>query len=196
MRLARRLLKSSIFIDEDNAKRHLQHLGIEGFLSWLAFYKMVENILKENFGSSMKTEFNFYGALPPKDMEKMYSMRHRFFSKLGYDGIRVSLGECHRLPDGSITQKQVDLLIALDILQYSMYKYDYIILFSSDADFVPALQRARNNGSHTIAIMSKKSPAFFTKKHINEVLYLEDIILKMDNKTFIYTNKTQLDEIN
>ncbi len=96
------------------------------------------------------------------------------------------MGECHRLPDGSFTQKQVDLLIALDILEKAMFKYDYLVLFSSDADFVPALERAKAHGARTIAIMSKDVPAHFTKKHINEVLYLEDILEQLDKEALIF----------
>jgi uncharacterized LabA/DUF88 family protein len=50
-----------------------------------------------------------------------------------------------------IVQKQVDMLIGLDISEVSYNKHaDKIIVFSKDTDMIPALKTARINGLEVV----------------------------------------------
>ncbi len=79
MPLTSRVLKSSILIDEDNARMHLQHVGIDRVRSWIHFYSVVHTILRDNFGRNMKAEYNFYGALPQKIWKSCIAQGIDFF---------------------------------------------------------------------------------------------------------------------
>lgn len=64
----------------------------------------------------------------------------------------------------SINQKQVDMLIGLDIAQLSYEnRVDKIILLSKDTDIKPAIKVARVNGIHTIVACFEEYPAGIPK---------------------------------
>lgn len=179
-------LKSAIMIDDSNAYHQIRASGIRGFSSWLKFYETVTMILKESFGAKMHVDFNYYGAVPPKEMNKLLHDRRRdFFNNLRRKGINIYLGECQMQDDESYNEKGVDILLALDIFQFSVYQYHYLIIFSGDSDYLPAIERAQRNGSHVIAILSREVQAYRISKIVNEIYWLEDIIERMEEKYII-----------
>ena len=69
--------------------------------------------------------------------------------------------------DGTISmnQKQVDMLIGLDIAQLSYEnRVDKIILLSKDTDIKPAIKVARINGIHTVVACFEEYPAGIPKE--------------------------------
>lgn len=65
----------------------------------------------------------------------------------------------------SINQKQVDMLIGLDIAQLSYEnRVDKIILLSKDTDIKPAIKVARINGIHTVVAGFEEYPAGIPKE--------------------------------
>lgn len=69
--------------------------------------------------------------------------------------------------DGTITinQKQVDMLIGLDIAQLSYEnRVDKIILLSKNTDIKPAIKVARINGIHTVVACFEEYPAGIPKE--------------------------------
>lgn len=178
-------LKSAILIDESNAIYQLLELGIKGIRSWRKFYEVVEEYLKSNYGLKMSTDFNFYGALPPKHADEIrYNKRHKFLQALEHDGINVYRGTCYIQKDIYI-EKGVDVLICLDLYQFSVYKYDYVVVFSGDADFVPAIKRAKKNGTLVLAILGHNKAAFHLRNMVDVTIDLESIIEKLDQTTLI-----------
>ncbi|MFD1131389.1 MULTISPECIES: NYN domain-containing protein [unclassified Paenibacillus] len=192
MRPVGKRLKSAILIDESNAMHQLHDVGVGGFRSWKKFYQSIEQYLKSNYGQKMVTDFNFYGTLPPKGHveDAKYNSRYKFFEALQYDGINVLRGECYFQDDGSLKEKQLDVLMALDIYELSVYKYEYIVVFSGDADFVPAIERAQKNGSTVFAVLGKNKSAFHLKNSVDVIINLESIIQDMDKKTVIPSKTT------
>ncbi|MEK5183226.1 NYN domain-containing protein [Paenibacillus sp. FSL P4-0288] len=172
-------------IDDSNAYHQLRASGINGFTSWKSFYETVTVILKESFGEKMHVDYNYYGAEPPKERNRSRIQRRNFFNKLRKEGINVYLGECQKQEDLSYIEKGVDILLALDIYQFSVYQYHYLIIFSGDSDFLPAIERAQRNGSHVIAILSKQIHAYRISKIVNEIIWLEDILDRME-QDYIY----------
>ena len=70
-----------------------------------------------------------------------------------YVALRKGVLKIGNICNGEVTinQKQVDMLIGLDIAQLSYEKrVDKIIVFSKDTDMKPAIKVARINGIHTI----------------------------------------------
>lgn len=187
MRPVGKRLKSAILIDESNALHQLQDVGVGGFRSWKKFYLAIERYLKDIYGEKMTTDFNFYGTLPPKGHveEAKYNSRYKFFEALQHDGINVFRGECYFQEDGTFKEKQLDVLMALDIYEYSVYKYEYIVVFSGDADFVPAVERAKKNGTTIFALLEKNKPAFHLRNMVHIVIDINTIIEGMDQQTLI-----------
>lgn len=185
MRPIGKRLKSAILIDESNAIHQLHDLGITGIRSWRKFYQAIEDYLKENYGSKMSTDYNFYGTLPPKQLdENRYNNRYKFFEALQHNGINVYRGECY-FQDNRYVEKGIDILIGLDIYEFAVYKYEYIVVFSGDADFIPAVERAKKNGSLVLALIGKEKAAFHLRNMVDEVIDLEMIIEKLDPGTLI-----------
>lgn len=178
-------LKSSILIDENNAIHQLHDLGIIGIRSWKKLYQAIEDYLKTNYGHKMSTDYNFYGTLPPKQLdETKYNNRYKFFEALQHDGISVFRGECY-FQENRYVEKGVDLLIGLDIVQCSFYKYDFVVVFSGDADFVPAIERAKKNGTLVLALLGANKPAFHLRRVMDVVIDLEMIIETLDPEILI-----------
>ncbi|SDM14251.1 MULTISPECIES: NYN domain-containing protein [Paenibacillus] len=185
MRPVGKRLKSAILIDESNAIYQLHELGIKGIRSWRKFYEMVEDYLKANYGSKMSTDFNFYGTLPPKHVDEIkYNKRHKFLQALEHDEINVYRGVCY-VKEETYVEKGVDVLICLDLYQFSVYKYDYVVVFSGDADFVPAIKRAKKNGTLVLAILGHNKAAFHLRSMVDVIIDLESIIEKLDQTTLI-----------
>ncbi len=62
-----------------------------------------------------------------------------------------------------IVQKQVDMLIGLDISEVSYNKHaDKILVFSKDTDMIPALKTARINGL-TVSIANFQESSYIAK---------------------------------
>jgi uncharacterized LabA/DUF88 family protein len=186
MRVVGKRLKSAILIDESNALHQLQDLGVGGFRSWKKFYQAIEQHLKNIYGNKMSTDYNFYGTLPPKGYveESKYNSRYKFFEALQHDGINVFRGECY-VHEGGYVEKGLDILIGLDVYEFSVYKYEYIVVFSGDADFVPAVERAKKNGTTVFAILGRNKPAFHLRNTVDMVIDLETIIESMDQEALI-----------
>lgn len=186
MRAIGKRLKSAILIDEANATHQLSDLGIAGLRSWKNFYFVIEAYLKETYGNKMSTNFNFYGTLPPKQFdETKYNNRYKFFEALQYEGISVSKGECY-LQDNKYVEKGIDLLIGLDLVEFSLFKYDYVVVFSGDADFVPAVERAKKNGTLVFAILSRNKAAFHLRNTVDVVLELENLIEQLESGSIMW----------
>jgi len=178
-------LKSAIFIDESNAIHQLHDMGIVGIRSWKRFYQVVENYLKTNYGSKMSTDYNFYGTLPPKQIdEAKYNNRYKFLEALQHDGINVYKGECY-YQENKYVEKGIDLLIGLDLYECSFYKYEYAVVFSGDADFVPAVERAKKNGTLIFALLGRQKQAYHLRNMVDVVIDLEFIIDKLEPGTII-----------
>lgn len=77
-----------------------------------------------------------------------YKHEENFFRSLNLqNSFEIRLGEFKQKDNGEITQKQVDVLIALDMIQLSLKnKIQHIILISSDSDFIPAVRFVKEEG--------------------------------------------------
>ncbi|RRJ54873.1 NYN domain-containing protein [Paenibacillus oralis] len=185
MRPIGKRLKSAILIDESNAIHQLHDMGITGIRSWKKFYQVVEDYLKANYGDKMLTDYNFYGTLPPKQLdETKYNNRYKFLEALKHDGINVYRGECY-FQDNRYVEKGIDLLIGLDLVEFAFYKYEYVVVFSGDADFVPAVERAKKNGTLVLALLGREKAAFHLRNIVDVVIDLEMIIDQLEPDTLI-----------
>jgi uncharacterized LabA/DUF88 family protein len=71
-----------------------------------------------------------------------------FFTSLNLqDSFEIRLGELKAKDNGDLTQKQVDVLMVIDMIQLSLKgKVQHIILVSGDSDFIPAVKLIKEEG--------------------------------------------------
>jgi uncharacterized LabA/DUF88 family protein len=167
--------RAAILVDELNAMEQLHELGIQGFKRWNVFYRTIQQILADQYGV-VEVSNLMYTASPEKSMDlQRYHMRLRFFNALGRDGIDVKLGHMYER-HGRLQQKGVDMMLGLDLFQLSQQKIPLLFIFSSDGDFAPAIEKARENGSRVIAMVSEKRGAESIRQYADEVLTLETFL--------------------
>jgi uncharacterized LabA/DUF88 family protein len=101
---------------------------------------------------------------PKAKHEYTYEMARGFqenLMKSDYFSLRLGQQRCQNLEANgrpNLVQKQVDMLIGLDISHVSFHKQvDTIIVFSKDTDMVPVLNVARTSGLHTIVATIRES---------------------------------------
>lgn len=95
----------------------------------------------------------FEEYLEGREPNKIYNLATNFLNdivKENFIALRTGKMQVRGIKDGGspdIVQKQVDMLIGLDISEVSYNKHaDKIIVFSKDTDMIPALKTARING--------------------------------------------------
>ena len=87
------------------------------------------------------------------EQDKIYNIATKFLNNIvreDFIALRTGKMQVRGIGNGGrpdIVQKQVDMLIGLDISEVSYNKHaDKIIVFSKDTDMIPALKTARING--------------------------------------------------
>ena len=107
-----------------------------------------------------------------KEEEELYRIINTIFNKAKnfidnialqeYVALRKGVLKVGNICNGEVTlnQKQVDMLIGLDIAQLSYEnRVDKIIVLSKDTDMKPAIKVARVNGIHTVIACFQEYPA-------------------------------------
>ncbi|EWG09348.1 hypothetical protein PBF_19668 [Cytobacillus firmus DS1] len=166
----------------------LHKLGIKGIKPWNSFYKTIETFF---INSSLPAEYHFYGANVPKKLEpQRYELREKFFRALIRDGISVHKGFVVQDHEKKFISKGVDVLLSLDLVDLSLEGYDEIYVFSADGDIVPAIQRARENGTIVKAIVSFDTPAKHMVEAVDEVIRLSDVLKKIPSNHILRQERT------
>lgn len=141
------LEKSAIFIDGGYINRVLKNYFNESKLDYLS---LCENICLNLKLNRLRTYF--YHCLPiirkdsKEDSDKKTSME-RFLANLRrLPRFEVKLGKL-QLIGNQFRQKMVDVLMSLDITNMCYEKQiQHVILIAGDADFVPAIKKAKDCG--------------------------------------------------
>lgn len=113
----------------------------------------------------------FYSARPLKGHPKETEVNNFLDELFRQNYTALRLGKLVKRGQ-FISQKQVDMLIGLDIAEISIKKYaDEIVLIGYDSDIAPALKTARMNGIRTSVVVFED---------VNN--YVEDSLLKHCDK--------------
>jgi uncharacterized LabA/DUF88 family protein len=164
-------------------------MGIEGIKPWKKFYEAIHSVLVHDYGDCEVT-YHFYGALPPRDDKGRFFNRKRFFEALRKDGIETHQGFCQSF-QGVLQEKGVDMMVGLDLLEFSLNQYDLLFLFSADADIVPAVERAKSYGAKVVAILADQQPAKLMKNAVDGVVPLDAVIDLIDKKHILRRSNIQ-----
>lgn len=127
--------------------------------------------------SSDKTAYNTY--LSTRSPDHIFNIAETFLNSIvkeDFIALRTGKMQVRGVKTGGvpdIVQKQVDMLIGLDISEVSYNKHsDKIVVFSKDTDMIPALKTARINGL-TVSIASLKE-----SNHISQELVVHTDLIK------------------
>ncbi|MEK6792543.1 MAG: NYN domain-containing protein [Nanoarchaeota archaeon] len=140
--------KSAVFIDGGYLNKILKHYFKESDIDYLKFSEL---ICKEVGVSRLRTYY--YHSLPvvrpnSKEDERRHSNMWKFISNLKrLSRFEVKLGRL-QLIGGQFKQKMIDVLMSLDITSMCFDKQiAQVILIAGDADFVPAIKKAKDYGA-------------------------------------------------
>ena len=110
----------------------------------------------------------YYYTAPPYQSEKpteQERVRYTHFQKhinflKKQDSIEIRQGKLEKRGN-TFEQKMVDILLSIDLVDLSSKKeISTVILVAGDSDFIPALQRAKNNGCQVILLHSHSSKEY------------------------------------
>ena len=97
----------------------------------------------------------YQSSSPTDDEKQRYKSFQRFVHFLeNQESFEVRLGRLEKR-GASYNQKMVDVLMSIDLVELSAKEtIDTAIVVAGDSDFVPAIQKAKNNGTKVILACS------------------------------------------
>ncbi|MCS6998242.1 MAG: NYN domain-containing protein [Aquificaceae bacterium] len=124
----------------------------------------------------------FYGAVPQeKDLKKnspeweSYLRQRRFLEELALQGIKVKLARLRRLPSGEYIEKEVDIMLATDMLSMAyMNVFDTAVLVSGDSDFSYTVEEVQRIGKRVENATFKRTSSYHLRKVCDRFLLLDD----------------------
>lgn len=164
-----------IFIDGSNLFHGLRYLNIK-----IDYSKLVEFLKKDRY----LVRTYFYTAVPQeKDVKKgtpewdSLMRQRRFLDELSMMGIKVRTSNLRKLPSGEYLEKEVDIMLATDMLSLA-YKnaYDTAVLVSGDSDFIYTVEEVQRLGKRVENATFKKTSSFNLRKACDDFILLDDYI--------------------
>lgn len=131
--------KAAVLIDNYYLRKEVldNHAGMSGRFR-LDYEKFSDKLCKDIEVSRFRTYI----------YDCQFKKEENFFKSLNLqNSFEIRLGEFKYKDNGEISQKQVDVMIAMDMIQLSLKnKVQHIILISSDSDFIPAVKFVKEEG--------------------------------------------------
>ncbi|WP_461828647.1 LabA-like NYN domain-containing protein [Aquifex sp.] len=164
-----------IFIDGSNLFHGLRYLNIK-----IDYSKLVEFLKRDRY----LVRAYFYTAVPQeKDVKKgtpewdSLMRQRRFLDELSMMGIKVRTSNLRKLPSGEYLEKEVDIMLATDMLSLA-YKdaYDTAVLVSGDSDFIYTVEEVQRLGKRVENATFKKTSSFNLRKVCDDFILLDDYI--------------------
>ncbi|MCS7307313.1 MAG: NYN domain-containing protein [Aquificaceae bacterium] len=165
--------KVVILIDGSNLFHAIRYMNIK------IDYQKLLDFLKED---RRLVRAYFYGAVPQeKDLKKnspeweSYIRQRRFLEELSLQGIKVKLAKLRKLPSGEYIEKEVDIMLATDMLSMAyMNVFDTVVLVSGDSDFSYTVEEVQRIGKRVENATFKKTSSYQLRKICDRFLLLDD----------------------
>ncbi len=177
-----------IFIDGSNLFHGIRYLNIK-----VDYSKLIE-FLRE---SRRLVRAYFYTAVPQeKDVKKgtaewdSLQRQKRFLDELSFMGIKVKTANLRKLPSGEYIEKEVDIMLATDMLSLAYQDaYDTAILVSGDSDFVYTVEEVQRIGKRVENATFKKTSSYLLRKVCDRFILLDNYLDR-----FIMETKPAIEE--
>ncbi|SHK44439.1 NYN domain-containing protein [Thermocrinis minervae] len=165
----------AIFIDGSNIFHAIRYLNVR------IDYKRLIDFLRED---RFLVRAYFYGAVPDeKNLKKnspeweSYLRQRRFLEELSLQGIKVKVATLKRLPSGEYVEKEVDIMLATDMLSMAyMDTYDTAILVSGDSDFYYTVEDVQRIGKRVENASFKRTSSYKLRKTCDRFILLDDYL--------------------
>lgn len=170
--MAKRIM---IFIDGSN----MYHNMMSNFKKASLNYQKLS--LKLTGGDRELIRTYYYNC--PLDQTKdmvAYKAQQRFLNNLYQTpDLEVKLGRLQRKPDGTATEKGVDVKLAVDML-IRAYKnhYDVAILISGDGDFAQVVQEVKDQAKHVELAVFPNQRCYVLRQAADRVVELTSDFMK------------------
>ncbi len=164
-----------VFIDGSNIFHAIRSLSIKIDYSRLVGFLVEDRRLIRAY---------FYGAVPQeKDLKKnspeweSFLRQKRFLEELALQGLKVKTARLRRLPSGEFLEKEVDIMLATDMLSLA-YKnaYDTAILVTGDSDFSYTVEEIQSLGKRVENASFKSTSSYLLRKVCDRFTLLDDYI--------------------
>jgi uncharacterized LabA/DUF88 family protein len=167
-------LKIIFYIDGQNAHHTLKAYGIESH--YFNYREFCADFVK-NWAGISSVIIKYYGAVFPRDLDEYKHHRdNNHFSSLETDQkVVVRKGKINfdRVTKGSVREKGVDVLLAVDLIMDGFHNlYDQAIIFSDDTDLIPAIIEAKKIRSGVKVHNISKNPLHDFKKNCDKAFTL------------------------
>jgi len=167
-----------IFIDGSNLFHGIRYLNIK-----VDYSKLVE-FLRE--GRYLVRAY-FYTAVPQeKDVKKgtpewdSLQRQKRFLDELSFMGIKVKTANLRKLPSGEYLEKEVDIMLATDMLSLAFRDaYDTAVLVSGDSDFIHTVEAVQSLGKRVENATFKKTSSYSLRKVCDRFILLDEHLDKI-----------------
>lgn len=167
--------KVVIFIDGSNIFHAIRQMNIK-----IDYQKLVD-FLKED---RRLVRAYFYSAIPQEKDLKRESLeweslqrQKRFLDELSLMGIKVKLAKLRRLQSGEFVEKEVDIMLATDMLSLAYNGvYDTAILVSGDSDFSYTVEDIQRIGKRVENASFKKISSFQLRKVCDRFVLLDEYL--------------------
>ncbi len=164
-----------IFIDGSNIFHGLRYLNIR------IDYSRLVDFLREN---RRVVRTYYYTAVPQdRDVRKgtpeweSLVRQKRFLDELSLSGIKVKLARLRKLPSGEFIEKEVDIMLATDMLSLAFQNaYDTAILVSGDSDFIYTVEEIQRIGKRVENATFKKTSSYQLRKTCDRFLLLDEFL--------------------
>ncbi len=152
------------FIDGSNLYAHLRYTFGNGKVNLPKLCGLVT-------GPGRKlVQWRFYGAPLPQGStaaeQKDFAAQQRFFHYVRrHRKGALRLGRLQRDKHGTLHEKGVDVLVAIDLVRLAAEDaYDTAVLFSGDGDLVPAIQMVQDIYGKRVEVCLPKVPAYHVRQ--------------------------------
>lgn len=143
--------KVAVFIDGGYFSKVRLHLGFDQVRLNYATLSNKLCVGCERFRTYYYDCMPYKGETPSAEDEERYKNKQRFIESLrDLDRFEIRLGHLIKLGPSEFRQKGVDIQLAIDLTRLSWRdKIGKAVLVTSDTDFIPAIQEAKNAGVTT-----------------------------------------------
>jgi len=166
------------FIDGSNFHGHLKTKFGNGRVRF-------PQICQRVVGMHRKLEaWRYYAAPLPQGTTQAhkanYAGQRAFFASLQNSGGVVRLARFQKDASGTIREKGVDVLIAVDLVRLAAEnKYDVAILFSGDADLVPAIETVQEVYHKEVEVALPDVQAYHVRSKANRFIEINERLFRI-----------------
>ena len=164
-----------IFIDGSNLFHGIKLLNIKvDYSKLIEFLREGRYLVRAYFYTAVPQEKDVKRSTPEWDS---LMRQRRFLDELSLMGIKVKTANLRKLPGGEYLEKEVDIMLATDMLSLA-YKdaYDTAILVSGDSDFIHTVEAVQSLGKRVENATFKKTSSYNLRKTCDRFILLDDYI--------------------